>query len=201
MMAARKLLPLRQQMRKVSTPRRGIFAGPKVFGFRGIQNGFDPRSQSLRSLRRGSPNGAQNGQDGFGIDFIHGPRTKLGSSSRKARAPLLLVLLVTPLTRLCLEKVVGDLAESRLDGKASLLSPNLNRIPPGAQNLPGLISGNTRLGQTYALVERAQSHLGTAIMPREAIHPCSGQARRNAKVEAASVWIYSRFSGRRLSSA
>jgi hypothetical protein len=38
-------------------------------------------------------------------------------------------------------------------------------------------------------------------MPREAIHPCSGQARRNAKVEAASVWIYSRFSGRRLSSA
>lgn len=197
-MAARKLLSLRQQMRKMSAPSRGIFACSKVLSFRGVQNGFDPCTQSLRSFRRGRPYGAQDGQDGFGVDFIHGLRTKLCSSGRQTPTPLLLVFLVAPLARLCLEKVVSDLAKGHLDGNASCLPSNLNRVPPRTQNLPDLISCCSRLGQTYALIERAQSHLRTAIMPREAIDPCSVQGRRDAKIEAAAVWIYPRFSGRRL---
>lgn len=151
-MAARKLLSLRQQMRKMSAPSRGIFACSKVLSFRGVQNGFDPCTQSLRSFRRGRPYGAQDGQDGFGVDFIHGSRTKLRSSGRQTPTPLLLVFLVAPLARLCLEKVVSDLAKGHLDGNASCLPSNLNRVPPRTQNLPDLISCCSRLGQTYALI-------------------------------------------------
>ncbi len=72
----------------------------------------------------------QDRQNRLGINLIDRARPELGGASLKAPTPLLPVLLIAPLPRLRIEKLIRDRAESGFDSKAFCFPSNLNRVSP-----------------------------------------------------------------------
>ena len=122
MMAARKLLALRQELVEMPAPpgRVGLVAGNVPLGARRVQDGFDPPAKPRSGFGPCLPERLQHAQYGFRVHFIDRQSAQGPGICLKRHAPLRPMLVVAPFGSLRREQRVRALAERWL---ASLEPP------------------------------------------------------------------------------
>ena len=146
MMATRKLLALKEQVREVAAPPRGVLSRTIALRLGCVEHGLNSSTQPRGSLRLRGPQRLQDCEHSFRPDLVDWTRPKFDRSLCEAPAPLLAVFLVAPLMRLRLKQCVRNLAERSLVSCGAVDLPCLDGIVPRSKDASSLISGGAGLG-------------------------------------------------------